>query len=335
MRIPRIYQLNNDYHYKMSNRKFSILSLLPVVLVIFCVSMQCFADEQFKVSVNLPNVEPVLPRTHGKFRSKMITESSGMVKSRIYDNVFWTHNDSGDIARLFAIDRDGNLITPSGTSAYKGVTVIGALNSDWEDMASDNSGNLYMGDIGNNNKDKELFTVYRIREPLPIGDTSALVEQTIKLYFPDKENPTSRQRQVNAEALFWAKDHLFIITKGGKSRFTDLYSLLLDNLEDENPLTLIASFDFKGMVTGADASPDGKQLVVLTYNGVWLFELGGESLNYFQGAISWLPIRAGQCEAICFDEDNLIISNEQGKLFEIALNNLIPITSPHLIRAVP
>ena len=325
MKTPVLFHRNCDYHHKRPNLKLTTLSAFPVVLVILFVSFQCFSDEQTRVSVNLPSIESVLPHAYGKFRSEMITESSGIVKSRIHDNVFWTHNDSGDSARLFAVDRDGNLITPHGSSSNKGITVIGALNVDWEDMASDNAGNLYIGDIGNNSKDKELFIVYRIKEPLPTEETSSLVNQTIKFYYPDKENPSLKKRRINGEALFWARDYLFIITKGGTSRFTELYSLHMENLKNENPLDLIASFDFKGLVTGADASSNGNHLAVLTYNAVWLFKIKGNTLNYFQGAISWLPIRAGQCEAICFDEEKLIISNEQGRLFQIPIEDLIPL----------
>ena len=47
-----------------------------------------------------------------KFVSSMINESSGIVRGRINADVYWTHNDSGDAARLFAVTRDGVLIKP-------------------------------------------------------------------------------------------------------------------------------------------------------------------------------------------------------------------------------
>ena len=92
-----------------------------------------------------------------------------------------------------------------------------------------------------------------------------------------------------------------------------------------NPLTLLDTFDIRGKVTGADATPDGKKLAVLTYTAIWLFEVESESDAYFDGRTSWLPIDIGQCEAICFDGDNLIISsNEQGgDLYEVPLKSLV------------
>lgn len=45
-----------------------------------------------------------------RLQSDAISESSGLVASRTHDGVFWTHNDSGDAPRIFAIDRSGALL---------------------------------------------------------------------------------------------------------------------------------------------------------------------------------------------------------------------------------
>ena len=58
--------------------------------------------------------------------------------------MFWTHNDGGGPKKqvLYAIDREGNT-----RAAFP---VIGATFHDWEDIAIDDAGHLYLGDIGNN-----------------------------------------------------------------------------------------------------------------------------------------------------------------------------------------
>ena len=38
-----------------------------------------------------------------------ISELSGVAKSAQYDDAFWVHNDSGDDARIFAIDSEGKV----------------------------------------------------------------------------------------------------------------------------------------------------------------------------------------------------------------------------------
>src|SRR2546427_1152391 len=63
----------------------------------------------------------------GTFRSRRLTESSGVVASRAHPGILWTHNDSGDGPYLYATDLHG---TDRGV-----VKVTGARNVDWEDIA--------------------------------------------------------------------------------------------------------------------------------------------------------------------------------------------------------
>src|SRR2546430_16943585 len=88
-----------------------------------------------------------------------IKESSGVVGSRRYTDVFWTHNDGGGPKKqvLYAIDREGN------TRAF--FSVIDVTLHDWEDIAIDDAGHLYIGDIGNNDTKRHTLAVNEIDEP--------------------------------------------------------------------------------------------------------------------------------------------------------------------------
>src|SRR5687767_9826648 len=81
-----------------------------------------------------------------RFRDPEVRESSGMSSSSRSGDYFFTHNDSGDEARLFAVNRSGETL-----AVFR---VPGASNLDWEDMARgpDDQGRpaLYLGDIGDN-----------------------------------------------------------------------------------------------------------------------------------------------------------------------------------------
>src|SRR2546429_3057511 len=94
-----------------------------------------------------------------------IKESSGVVASRRYTDVFWTHNDGGGPKKqvLYAIDREGN------TRAF--FSVIDVTLHDWEDIAIDNGGHIYIGDIGNNENKRDTLAVYEIDEPNPQART--------------------------------------------------------------------------------------------------------------------------------------------------------------------
>src|SRR5206468_6527022 len=73
----------------------------------------------------------------GRLSDPRITESSGVVASRKYTNMFWTHNDGGGPGKqlLFAIHRAGDTVAT--------FSVQGANFTDWEDIANDDSGHLY------------------------------------------------------------------------------------------------------------------------------------------------------------------------------------------------
>ena len=77
----------------------------------------------------------------GRLDHHRIPEASGIVKSRRYPGIFWVHNDSGNPPLLFAIKGDGAIL-----NAFP----VNVPNIDWEDIAIDDHGHLYVGDIGNN-----------------------------------------------------------------------------------------------------------------------------------------------------------------------------------------
>src|SRR6516225_1863952 len=94
------------------------------------------------VAVVLLNGEPLRSlEPLGRFDLRAIPEASGIVKSRRHAGIFWVHNDSGNPSTLFAIRRNGSIV-----QQFK----IAAPNIDWEDIAADGDGHLYLGDIGNN-----------------------------------------------------------------------------------------------------------------------------------------------------------------------------------------
>src|SRR5262245_4079551 len=77
--------------------------------------------------------EDVAPgvRLLARMSDQRIEESSGVVASRRYTDVFWTHNDGGGPKKqvLYAIDREGN------TRAF--FSVADVTLHDWEDIAID------------------------------------------------------------------------------------------------------------------------------------------------------------------------------------------------------
>ena len=115
-----------------------------------------------------------------------ISEMSGIVKSKQYDDVYWVHNDSGDKPRLFALDANWKVIIPpfmqsdyasiskqhvkseadSNIKGWPGNTIEAASNIDWEDITTD-CDMLYVADMGNNGNARRDLGVSVIPEPNP------------------------------------------------------------------------------------------------------------------------------------------------------------------------
>ncbi len=136
-------------------------------------------------------------------KDSRIVESSGLARSRISSVRLWTHNDSGDSARLFAIG-------PSGATV-KTYAVTGASHKDWEGMASavkDGVSYLYVGDIGDNGKVRKEIYVHRIREPRPGSPSGSRTPVTWAFRYPDGAH--------NAETLLVREttQRIYIVTKG-------------------------------------------------------------------------------------------------------------------------
>lgn len=273
------------------------------------------------------DAEAVKLKPAARIQFEAINESSGLARSRRHPGVYWTHNDSGDTARIFAIRRDGSLVKPAGVaeSDYKGIEVEGASNVDWEDIAADEQGHLIIEDCGNNANKRRNLAVYIVNEPDPERDLKATVVKKLPVYYPEQRFNEGEPKNYDCEAVFVAGGRIHLLTKQRGDHHTRLYRLETEKTDAPNALKLVDEFDAGGLVTAADASPDGRRLAMLTYDAVWLFEAKADE-DYFHGRIRMLPVKAGQCESICFEEDGktLLMGNEGRSLFSVAIESLRP-----------
>src|SRR4051812_2424896 len=138
--------------------------------------VQSFAATSF-----LPGVQT------GTVQNNSVNEASGIAASRMNSNVLWTHNDSGDSARVFAMTTTG---TNLGTYSFSG-----AGASDWEDIAVGpgptlGAQYLYAADIGDNGASRSTVQIYRVLEPV-VSDVQSPVSTslsgvaTLRFAYPD------------------------------------------------------------------------------------------------------------------------------------------------------
>lgn len=212
--------------------------------------------------------EPSSPR----LTSPKLDETSGVVESRRTPGVFFVHNDSGDGARLYAVNAEGAL-----TAEYR---LRNAGSDDWEDLAVGPcpAGTcVFLADTGDNDRARSQVTVYRVREPAPPRDAPAAVEredvawEALPFAYPDGPH--------DAETLLAhpATGDLYVVTKE-PSGPSVVYALraphqpgVARTLERVAELRLPA--DAGQLVTGGDLHPCAPRLLLRTYLRLYEYEL--------------------------------------------------------------
>ena len=196
------------------------------------------------------------PVRTGTLQPPDLKELSGLAASRVLGGVLWAHNDSGDLPRLFAIDRAG------ARRATLAVNVAAA--ADWEDLAIDGT-NLYVGDIGDNARARPTITVHRVREPAL--DATAVNATTFTLRYPDGAH--------DAEALMVDPigRKLVVVTKefGGNS---GVYTTSLDT-PGQLQLAVRLQLGPGQLVTAGDINVRGDAIALRTYGRVFVWNRAG------------------------------------------------------------
>ncbi|MDX2132926.1 MAG: dockerin type I domain-containing protein [Planctomycetota bacterium] len=239
----------------------------------------------------------------GSLNSDQITEASGLGASQRNPGVLWTHNDSGDSARVFAIDTMGRLL-----ATYN---LPGVLALDFEDMcmgpAPGGAWYVYVGDIGDNLAFRPSIAVHRFVEPaVSLSQWTAPTTQdavgreSITLLYPDGAK--------NAEGLAIdpATGDLFVFTK--QSGTTRVYRGEAAALVNGATVTmsLVATFPLN-LATAADIAPDGSLIIAknLTSALVWSRSPGQTVGQAMSIAGTPAPVLVGerQGEAVTFAHD--------------------------------
>jgi hypothetical protein len=227
-----------------------------------------------------------------RFADSRINESSGLGTSSYGDGIVYTHNDSGDTARFFAVNSAGATV-----AVY---TLQGAVNHDWEDMATgtDAAGHpvLYFGDIGDNAATRSEIDVYQVPEPR--GPSANVPWVRYRFRYPDGAH--------NAEAMMVdPRSHRIYIASKAAVGQGELYEApAAPSTTDINVLTPVRPVPT--LTTSGDISPDGQHMVLLTYfRAYWSAGVTG-ALTAFD------VTEQQQDEAIAFtrDEKSVLVGSE-------------------------
>lgn len=233
-----------------------------------------------------------------------IDESSGVASASWSDDVLFTHNDSGDSARFFAIDAR----TCATRATY---TVKGATSRDWEDMArataADGTPVLWLADIGDNDARRSSVLLYEVAEPGAAGGDLP-VRSRLELTYPDGPrdaesvlvDPETGRPVVVSKDRNDGRSRAYRVPAAGSGELEPLATLDVKALPGGSLASLAWS------VTSGDTSPDRRRVVLRSYLAAWMWAAApGEPLAAVLSRPPTsldLPLTR-QAEAIAFARD--------------------------------
>ena len=220
-----------------------------------------------------------------------VSETSGLL---FHNNNLITHNDSGNEPVLYVLDT-------LSLEVLRTVTISNAVNTDWEDLASDDSF-IYIGDIGNNQGTRTDLGIYRIsKQEFDASDTVA-AERISYAYADQSDFSGGANSDWDAEALIAVGDVLIVFTKQWQSNGTVAYSM--PKTPGNHEASRMESYASNGLITGATYNPISQVVFLCGYSqqlfpfvvridGVEdTFTFGSEAVR------SALPLSFTQLEAI-------------------------------------
>lgn len=228
------------------------------------------------------------------FKDKRITESSGIAVSPTHKGIYYTHNDSDDGPRFFAVGADGR------TKAT--FQLAGAAARDWEGMAASvdratGKGVLWFADIGDNlNGAWPDISVYKVIEPERMADATL---RATRYRFRYADGPR------NAEGIMVhpGTGRLYIVSKEFSGSIYQAPAKL--RTDRVNILRRVGPAPI--MATDAAYAPDGSSFVIRTYFSASVYSAPGKLI-----ARVTMPA-LDQAESIAYTPDGLhLLTGSEG-----------------------
>jgi len=235
----------------------------------------------------------------------VVPESSGLAPAETSQH-YYSFGDDGNTATLYEITGTGKLVRTID---------IEAPNTDWESLSRDPQGNYYVGNCGNNESARRDLAIFRVRleDPKQVGK--------ISFTYPDQTEfpPKKKQRNFDCEASLWHDGKVWLFTKDrGQQRASKVYTV--PDQPGEYTAKLVTSLAIPGEVTDAALRADGHRLVLLGRGELFILD-GNSWADILKAPPRHVDLTGtGQTEGAVFKDDNtLLISTEQGGLYEFKL----------------
>lgn len=243
---------------------------------------------------------------------KKLKEVSGMALSKD-KKVIWTIEDQGNKNVVYGIDLQGKQMAD--------VPVSNAENHDWEDITADLEGNIYIGDFGNNDNDRQNLSILKL-DLKDAAQKSTAVTQTTKFHYEGQtEFPPKKSNWLyDCEAFVEMDGNFYLFTKNRSKGFDGTFLFFqVPNKEGDFEAKLIGKLKLQGgysdaAITSAAINSTKDKIVLLNHKNIHV--LTGFTANDFsQTKIQTISLNHNsQKEAVVFlDDQTLLIADEKDK----------------------
>ncbi|QNJ98963.1 esterase-like activity of phytase family protein [Constantimarinum furrinae] len=255
-----------------------------------------------------------------------LKEISGIEKIK-GSELLWAITDSKNAADIFGYNTKTNSID-------RVISLENGTNVDWEDIAGDGNGNLYVGDFGNNRNKRKDLTIYGIENVSNFTAARSSTIATVTTFnFEDQKEfpPKKKDRNFDVEAFIVKDGFFYLFTRNRSSHFdgtTKLYRV--PTKQGSFEAELIGSYktcedDDDCQITAASIDRDAGKIALLSYNKVWIIsEYKGD--QFFKGKIEKINLdHRSQKESVTFkNSETLYIADELtgiegGNLYELPI----------------
>ncbi|SFZ96133.1 hypothetical protein SAMN05216324_11643 [Chryseobacterium limigenitum] len=243
---------------------------------------------------------------------KKLKEVSGIALSQDKKTI-WAIEDQGNKNVVYGLDTQGNLVAD--------VLVENAENDDWEDITKDSQGNIYIGNFGNNDNDRQNLSILKLDLKDAAQKTAKAVQTTSFHYEGQTEFPPKKSNWLyDCEAFVEMDGNFYLFTKNRSKGFDGTFLVFqIPNKEGDFEAKLIGKLKLQGgysdaAITSATINSTKDKIVLLTHKNIHV--LSGFTANDFNSVkIQKIPLNHNsQKEAIVFvDDKTLLIADEKDK----------------------
>ncbi len=243
---------------------------------------------------------------------KKLKEVSGITLSKDKKTI-WVIEDRGNKNAVYGLNEDGQMVAK--------IPVENSENTDWEDIISDQQGNIYIGDFGNNDNDRKDLAILKT-DLKDVNQTTTKVIQTTKFLYQGQTDfpPKKSNLLYDCEAFVEMNGNFYLFTKNRSKGFDGTFLVFqVPNKEGDFAAKLIGKLQLQGgyndaAITSATINSTKDKIVLLTHKNIHV--LTGFTANDFNNAkIQKIPLNHNsQKEAIVFyDDKTLMIADEKAK----------------------